>query len=79
MMEKYEKLWDFIEEEIDFFENANSIKFGRNSIKFSLSDEVPMNKMINIPVCILSIPYIFKRNGKDYLKIYLDTCYLRSD
>ena len=67
MMEKYEKLWDFIEEEIDFFENANSIKFSRNSIKFSLSDEVPMNKMINIPVCILSIPYIFKRNGKYYI------------
>ena len=46
-------------------------------IKFNSHNKVTINKILNIPLCVLIIPYIFKRNGKYYPQMYLDSCYLK--
>ena len=46
-------------------------------IRFKSDDRVPINKILNIFVCVLIIKSVFKRNGKYYPQIYLDNCYFK--
>ena len=79
MMENYEELWDFIREEIRLIDDVEPFKYKKDFMKinFKSNDKVPTNEILNIPVCVLIIKSILKRDGKYYPQIYLDSCYFR--
>ena len=64
MIEKYDKLWDFIR----LVDDAEPFKYKKDFMKinFKSDDKVPINEILNIPVCVLIIKSLFKRNGKYY-------------
>ena len=42
------------------------------NIKFNSNDELPLDKMIEIPSMIIAVRAIFHENNKYYLQIFLD-------
>ena len=81
ILENYKELWDTIREEVSkmgeevkIFDLKDLVK-----IKFESDDKAPLNKIINIPMCIIILESVFKINGMLYPKIYLHSCYLKYD
>ena len=47
-------------------------------IKFESNDDLPLDEILNIPVCVLNISGgVFKEDGKYYSQILLHECYER--
>ena len=43
-------------------------------IKFSLDDELSLNKTIDIPSIIIVVRAVFNENNKYYSQVFLDEC-----
>ena len=43
-------------------------------IKFNSDDELPLNKLIEIPSMIIVVRAVFKENSKYYPQVFLDEC-----
>ena len=43
-------------------------------IKFNLDDELPLNKVIEIPTITIVVQAIFLKNNKYYPQVFLDEC-----
>ena len=67
MLENYAELFDEINEQIELI-SSDKVKYSKDivKIKFETNDELPLNKIINISVCIIVISNIFKENDKYY-------------
>ena len=50
----YKELWDEIKEQIELITDNKVIKYSKDFMKrrFKANDELPLNKLINIPVCV---------------------------
>ena len=44
-------------------------------ISFKTNDDLPLNKIINIPVCVIIVSSIFKENHKYYPQVLLHDCF----
>ena len=44
-------------------------------IRFKTNDDLPLNKIINIPVCVIIVSSIFKEDGKYYPQVLLHNCF----
>ena len=55
MLKNYTKLFDEIGKQIELITGDEMIKYSKNfmKIKFKTNDDLRLNKMINIPVCVL--------------------------
>ena len=45
-------------------------------IRFKTSDDLPLNEIINIPVCVIIVSSIFKEDGEYYPQVLLYDCYI---
>ena len=56
-------------------------KYGKDfiRIKVSASDDLPYNKMVNIPVCVLIVSSVFKENGCYIPQTFLCDCFYGYD
>ena len=43
-------------------------------IKFNLDDELPQNKMVEIPSMVIVVRAVFHENNKYYPQVFLDEC-----
>ena len=52
-------------------------RYGKDflKIKFKTNDDLPFNKMINIPMCVVIISSIFKENNEYYPQVLLYDCF----
>ena len=52
-------------------------RYGKDFLrkKLKTSDDLPYNKMINIPVCVLIVSSIFKENNNYYPQILKHDCF----
>ena len=48
-------------------------------IRFESDYGLPLNQMLNIPVCIIIARSIFEENGKYYPQVYLKDCFFDCD
>ena len=46
-------------------------------IKFNSDDELPLNKMIEIPTMAIVVRAVFHENNKYYPQVFLDECLYR--
>ena len=45
--------------------------------KFNSDDELPLNKMIEIPRMVIVVRAVFRENNKYYPQVFLDECLYR--
>ena len=44
-------------------------------IRFESDDDLPISKMVNIPVCVIIIRDVFEEDSKYYLQVLLHDCF----
>ena len=66
MLKNYIELWDEIKEQIELITGDKVIKHSKDfmKIRFKTNDDLPLNKIINIPVCVVIVSSIFKEGNK---------------
>ena len=73
--EKYEELWIKIRDLIrSITKKSDDYDEKYINTKFDSDDELPLNKMIEIPVIIIVVRAIFYENNKYYPQVFLDEC-----
>ena len=48
-------------------------------IKFELYDDLPLDNVLNIPLCVVIVRSAFQENYKYYPQIYLKNCFSEYD
>ena len=74
----YTKISDEIKEQIELITDKKVNKYSKDfmKIKFESNEDLPISKMINIPVCVIIIRSIFEEDSKYYPQILLYNCFL---
>ena len=64
MLERYEELWNAIKEEIRLMKGIEPFEYKKTytKIKFKSDDKLSLNKILNIPVCVVIIESVFEKN-----------------
>ena len=44
-------------------------------IRFESDDNLPLGKILNIPVCVIIIRSVFQENNKYYPEVFLHECF----
>ena len=44
-------------------------------IKFESDDNLPLDKIVNIPVCIIIVKSVFQKNNNHYPQVLLHECF----
>ena len=75
-LENYTELWNEIKEQIELISGNKVIKSekGFMKIKFESNDDLPLGKILNIPVCIIIVRSVFEEDGKYYPQVLLHEC-----
>ena len=74
VLRDYTEIWDEIKEQIELVSGNKAIKYSKDfmKIKFESNDDLPVSKIINIPVCVLIIRGVLKK----ILNIIHKFCYM---
>ena len=72
--------FDEIAEQIELMTDDN-MEYSKDilKIKFKTSNDLPFNKIINIPVCVINVSRIFKKDNEYYPQVFLYDCYYEYD
>ena len=66
----FDKLWKFIENEI----NPDNKISEYNKLRFSSKVDLPLDTLIQFPALTIAISCVIEKDGKYYPEIYLDEC-----
>ena len=77
MLENYTELWSKIKEQIELISGEKMSKYSKDfmKIRFKTNDNLQLNKIINIPVCVITVSSIFKEDSKYHPQILLHDCF----
>ena len=77
MLGLYKELWDEIKEQIELITGDKVIKYSKDfmKIRFKTNDNLPLNKIINILVCVVIVSSIFKENNEYHPQVLLHDCF----
>ena len=66
MLKNYTELWDEIKEQIELITGDKVTKYSKDFIerRFKTNDDLPLNKIINIPVCVVITSSVFKEDNE---------------
>ena len=74
-IKKYEELWIKIRDLIrSITKNLDVYDESYLKIKFDSDDELPLNKIIGIPIMAIVVRAVFLKNNKYYPHFFLDEC-----
>ena len=74
-IKKYKELWIKIKDLIrSITKNSDHYDEKYMKIKFSSNDELPLNKMVEIPTMTIVVRVVFHENNKYYPQVFLDEC-----
>ena len=75
-LENYTELWDEIKDQIKTISGDSPIEYGKDFIKATSesNDDLPLGKILNIPVCIIVVKIIFQRDNNYYPQVLLYEC-----
>ena len=75
-LENYTELWDRIKDQIELISDNKPVKYENDfmKIKFESDDDLPLGKILSIPVCITTVRSVFYKNNKYYPQAYLHEC-----
>ena len=74
--ENYTELWDEVKDQIKTRSGDNPTEYGNDFIKarFESIDDLPLGKILNIPVCIIVVRSVFQRDNNYYPQVLLYEC-----
>ena len=77
MLGDYAKLWDEIKEDSELISGNKIIRYSGDfmKIKFESDDDLPLGKLINIPVCAIIVKDVFEEDSKYYPQVLLHECF----
>ena len=80
-LENYTEHWDENKNQTGTISGEKPIKYGREfmKIKFDTHDDLPLGEILNIPVCILALGFVFLENNNYYPQFYLHECLYEHD
>ena len=69
---KYIELWDEIKNEIETINKGKEGEYGKDfmKIKFDTDDDLPLNKLIKLPMLAIVVRSVFEEDGKYYPRVY---------
>ena len=72
-LENCTELWDEVKDQIKTISCDNPIGYGKDFIKarFESNDDLPLGKILNIPVCIIVVKSVFQRDNNYYPQVIL--------
>ena len=74
-IKKYEELWIKVKDLIrSITKNSKDYDEKYMKIKFDSDDELPLNKIVEIPTIAIAVRAIFLENNKYYPHVFLDEC-----
>ena len=75
-LENYTELWDEIKDQIELINGNKPIEYKKNfmKIRFESDDDLPLGKILNIPVCVIIVRSVFQENNKCYPQFLLHKC-----
>ena len=70
-LENYIELWDKVKDQIKTISGDNPIEYGKYFIKarFESKEDLPLGKILNIPVCIIVVKSVFERDNNYYPQV----------
>ena len=77
MLQNFTELWDKINEQIELITGDKVTKYSKKFIKIRLKTnyDLPLNKIINIPVCVVIVSSVFKEDNKYHRQVLLHDCF----
>ena len=78
IQENYKKVWDKIKMDINKLEGiVGNLYFEKDIMKVKLDtdDDLVLNKIINVPMCVTVVKAVYEHDNKFYPRIYLHSCY----
>ena len=84
MLNRYVQVIDKIKEEVlSFIDELEDDLFimGKNYMRFRFktNDKLPYNQKINVPVCVISISSVVKKDNWYYFQTKLQECFYEND
>ena len=75
-LENYTELLDEVKDQIKTISGDNPIEYGKDFIKarFESNNDLPLGKILNIPVCIIVVKSVFQRGNNYYPQVLLYEC-----
>ena len=75
-LENYTELWDEIKDQIETINGDNPFEYGKDFIKarFESNDDLPLSKILNIPVCTIIVKSVFQEDNNYYPQLLLYEC-----
>ena len=75
-LEDYTELWDKLKDQIETISGNKLIEYKKDFIKirFESDDNLPLDKILNIPECIIVARFVFQETNNYYLQVYLHEC-----
>ena len=75
-LKNYTELWDEIKYQIEPINDNNPIEYRKNFMKarFESNKDLPLSKILNIPVCIIIIRSVFQEDNNYYPQVLLYEC-----
>ena len=76
-LENYTKLWYETKNKIEAIRGIEPIEYEKDftKIKFESDDDLPLGKILNIPVCAIIVKIVFQENDKYYPQVHLHECF----
>ena len=77
VLKNYTEIWNEIKEQIELMRCNKVIEYSKDfmKIKFKSDDDLPISKIINIPVCVIIIRGVFEEDSKYYPQFLLQNCF----
>ena len=77
MLKNCTELWDKVNEQTELITGDKVTKYSKNFIKirFKTNDALSLNKIINIPVCIVIMSSVFKGDKIYHPQVLLYDCF----
>ena len=75
-LENCTELWDEVKDHIKTISGDTPIEYGKDFIKarFESNHDLPLGKILNIPVCIIVVKSVFQRDNSYYPQVLLYEC-----
>ena len=64
-LENYKEIWSEIKDQIELISGNKRIEYKKDfmKIKFKSDDDLPLSKILNIPVCVIIVRSVFQENN----------------
>ena len=76
-LENCTELLDEIQDQIELIRGNKPIEYKKDfiKIKFESADDLPLSKILDIPLCVIIVRCIFQENNKYYPQVFSHECF----